>query len=137
MRSRVVRVTKALLAAVLAVAVAVGVWAVFLRDSGGGHGIFVGALEDAVKESNPAAADGRVAQARRAGFDALGVTTLWTPGQTEPSAPELAVLRNAAAAARRSRIRVFLSVFTARSRDTPGTDERQRQFAAYTAVLAR
>src|SRR5207253_2345236 len=55
----------------------------------------------------------------------------------EPAAPELAVLRNAASAARRSRIRVFLSVFTARSRDTPGTDERQRQFAAYTAVLAR
>ena len=129
--------TKPLLAAALAAAVAVGAWALFLRSTDDGHPIWVGALEDAVKQPDPATAEARVALASKAGFNALGLTTLWAPRRTEPEPSELTILRNVAAAARRHRVRIFLSVFAERPRDVPLTEEEARQFVAFTAALAR
>ena len=74
--------TRLLLAVALAAAVGVGAWALFLRSSDAERPLLVGALEDAVKWPQPAIADERIALASQAGFDALGITTLWTPGQT-------------------------------------------------------
>jgi len=130
-----VAVTKVLLAAVLAVAVAVGAWALFFRSSDG-HPIWVGALEDTVKSPDPATAEARVALATRAGFNALGLTTSWAPGQTDPTAPELTALHNVAEAARQRRMRVYLSVYAASARQAPLTADQQRQFADFTATLA-
>jgi hypothetical protein len=102
-----------------------------------GHEIFVGALEDVVKDPDPAETRRRVQQASAAGFDALGLTTSWAPGQTEPDPTQLLMLQNVADAAEAENIRVLLSVFQYRNRDTPVTDEDQQQFADYTARLAR
>jgi hypothetical protein len=104
---------------------------------GGGHSIFVGALEDVVKQPDAQAADSKVELAERAGFDALGITTTWKPGQTAPEAGELEILRNVARAAEKRDIRILLSVFQVRSRDTPLTDREQDEFAEHTAALAR
>ncbi len=129
--------TRVLLAAALAAAVAVGAWAAFFRSSDEGHAVWVGALEDVVKQPDPAVADERVALAEEVGFNALGITTLWAPGLSEPDPAELSVLRNVAAAAKRRRIRILLTVYSGRNRDTPLSDEEQQQYAAYAASLAR
>jgi hypothetical protein len=106
-------------------------------DASEGRKIYVGALEDVVKQPDPAFADERVRLASEAGLDALNVTTPWAPGQTEPDEEELLKLRNVAAAAVKYDIRVFVSVFHYRNRDTPDTEEEQAQFAEHTAALAR
>jgi hypothetical protein len=102
-----------------------------------GKVIFVGALEDVVKQPDLATTEQRVQLATDAGFDALGITTPWATGQTEPEPGELQLLRNVATAAKQRKIRVLLSVFQYRNRDTPTTDEEQRQFAENTAAIAR
>jgi hypothetical protein len=126
-----------LLAAVLAAVVAGGAWAVFLRSTNDGHPIWVGALEDTVKQPDSGAADAGVALVSQAGFNALGITTPWTPGQAGPDPAELKVLRNVAAAAERRGIRVLVSIYAYQSRYTPSTDNAQQQFASYAATLSR
>ncbi len=129
--------TKLLLAAALAVAIAVGAWAVFLRSSDARHPIQVGALEDVVKQLDLAVVDERVGLASRAGFNALGMTTAWAPGQTEPDPTELTVLRNVVSVAARRRISIQITVYAGRPRDAPVAPEQQAQYAGYLATLAR
>jgi hypothetical protein len=101
------------------------------------HKIFVGALEDLVKQPTAAEARKRVEHATAAGFDALGVTTPWAPGQVDPDPGQLLILKNLADTALAARVRVFVSIFQYRNRDTPITDEDQQEFADYSARLAR
>ncbi|MDQ5833081.1 MAG: hypothetical protein M3550_08495 [Actinomycetota bacterium] len=71
-----------------------------IGESGdGSHKIFVGALEDLVKQPTPAEARKRVEHATAAGFDALGITTPWAPGQVDPDPGQLLILKNLADAA--------------------------------------
>src|SRR6476620_7686946 len=101
MESRVVPIIRVLLLTiVVALALAAGAWALFLHRADRGDPITIGALEDAVKWSDPKLADERVAFASRAGFNALNVTTAWTSGQTTPDPAELAILRNVANASK-------------------------------------
>jgi hypothetical protein len=80
MESRVVPMIRVLLlAVVLELALAAGAWALFMHSADHGHPITVGAHEDAPKISDPKLADDRVALASRAGFNALNITTAWTP----------------------------------------------------------
>ena len=129
--------TRVLLAAGLAATVAFGAWFFFVRSSDDARGIWVGALEDSVKLPEPDLADQRVELAKRAGFDALNITTPWAPGQTEPEESELRVLRNVERATERQGIRLLITVYNLRNRDTPETDEEQQQFAQHVAALAR
>src|SRR5918999_1741686 len=102
-----------------------------------GQKVFVGALEDVVKQPDLATTRDRVQEVKEAGFDALGLTTPWAPGQTDPDPDQLTLLRNVADASAAEGIRILLSVFQYRNRDTPVTDEQQQEFADYTARLAR
>jgi hypothetical protein len=102
-----------------------------------GHKIFVGALEDLVKQPTPVEARKRVEQATAAGFHAINVTTPWAPGQVEPDPGQLLILKNLADAAEAEKVRVLVSIFQYRNRDTPITDEEQKQYADYAARLAR
>lgn len=130
--------TKLLLAAALAAAVAVGAWALFLRSSDDwGHPILVGALEDAVKLPDPELDDQRVGLATKAGLNMLDITTLWAPGVTRPEAGELAILRGVAAATERRKVRLLLTVQAGRPRSAPLEDAQQEEYAAYLATLAR
>jgi hypothetical protein len=132
-----VAVTRVLLVVALAVAVGVGAWALFLRSSDSGRPLLVGALEDAVKWPDPMIADERIALASQAGFNALGITTLWTPGQTEPDPSELAILHDVATSTRRRHIRLLITVYALRPRYAPVADDQQADYASFLAALAR
>src|SRR5688572_26909992 len=54
----------------------------------------VGAVDDAVRHPGPT-----LKQLREAGFEAVGATSYWQPGLTEPTSDELAALRDVAARA--------------------------------------
>ncbi len=97
----------------------------------------VGVAEDAVKQPDLVGAKARMTLIRLAGFDSVRITSIWAPGETRPSATEAAQLRNVAAAARLSGIRVIVSVYHFGSRTTPLTDEARAQFASYSAAVAR
>jgi hypothetical protein len=126
-----------LLAVVVALALAAGAWALFLNSTDQGHPITVGALEDAVKLPDPKLADERVAFASRAGFNALNITTAWTPGQTRPDLGELQILRNVASSTQSHGLQLLITVYAPRPRYAPMTDEQQAGYARFMATLAR
>ena len=99
--------------------------------------LLVGVVEDSTRLPEPDAARGRVQAVRDAGFNAIRITSIWSPGLTEPEAAELDVLRNVADACEELDVRLFIAVYHAGSSTTPRTDEQRSEFAAYVASLAR
>jgi hypothetical protein len=102
----------------------------------GGHGVHtvvVGAVEDAAKNGDPAAA---MALAQRAGFGAIALSAVWTPPETAPNDAELSQLRGAVRAAVADGIRPVVAVYSFSS-VTPLTPDARSQFAAYAASIAR
>jgi hypothetical protein len=97
----------------------------------------IGAAEDAAKTLDLVTATAKMDLARLVGFDAVRLTSIWAPGQTEVAGYELAVLQNAAAAAALTGIHVYLSVYHHGSRTTPRTPAARRAFASYAASIAR
>ena len=96
-----------------------------------------GAAEDVVRAPDLVSAKSEMTLFRLAGFSSIRVTSQWLPGQVAPTEPELAILRNVAAAAQLSAVKVYLSVYPPGSRSTPLTPEAREQFAAYLTVLAQ
>jgi hypothetical protein len=92
----------------------------------------VGAVDDAAREPGPV-----LGQLVEAGFDALGITSYWEPGLTEPTAAELAALGDTAARATNEQVRIFVAVFHRGSRTTPLTEAARAQFASYVAAIVR
>ena len=102
-----------------------------------GDGMFVGAAEDDGRTTDPVHAQAKMTLARLAGFDAIRITSTWTPGRSAPSGPELETLRTAAAAAQLNGIRLIVSVYHRDQRTTPRTSAARTQFASYVAAIAR
>jgi hypothetical protein len=102
-----------------------------------GAGMFVGAAEDAGRSVDPVHAYAKMELARLAGFDTIRMTSIWAPGQSQPSGHELEVLRTAAFAARLNGIRIIVSVYHRNSRTTPVTPLARAQFSSYVATIAR
>ncbi len=102
-----------------------------------GRPILVGAAEDAGKQGDLLDADAKMSLARLAGFDAIRVTAIWSPGELEIGDDELLGLANAADAARLNGIRIFVSVYPYGSRTTPLTPTERAQFASYAASIPR
>jgi hypothetical protein len=121
----------------IALALAAGGWALFLRTGDKSDHITIGALEDAVKLPDPKLADERVAFVTRAGFNALNITTAWTPGQTQPDPGELEILRNVANAADRQHVQLLITAYAPKPRYAPTTDAQQTEYATFMATLAR
>ena len=115
--------------------------ALVLAGCGGGGSerddFLVGVVEDSVRLPQPAAARERLQAVHDAGFDALRITSIWSPGQTEPTQSELRVLRNVAEASRSAGVRLFIAVYHAGSATTQQTDQERSDFAAYAASLPR
>lgn len=128
---------KVLVAAVLALVLAGGAWALFLREDDQANRILVGALEDGVKFPQPEIADQRVALAEEAGFNALDVTTAWEPGRTAPDPAELLVLSNVARAIEKRNMELLITSYAHRPRFAPVTEEEQQNYATFMATLAR
>jgi hypothetical protein len=103
----------------------------------GGPAMTVGAAEDVVRSSDLVTAKANMTLLRLAGFRAVRITSIWTPGAAAPTAAELKILRNVAAAASLSGVRVYVSVFHAGSKTTPLTPEARAQFAAYAASIVK
>ncbi len=97
----------------------------------------VGAAEDASKQPELLAADAKMSLARLAGFDAIRLTALWSPGQREIAGNDLLGLTNAAEAARINGIRVFVSVYPYGSSVTPSWSTARAQFASFAASIPR
>jgi len=109
-----------------------------IAPSGAAAGtMFVGAAEDQARSLDPVVAKSRMDLAALAGFDAVRMTTLWSPGQREVGGDELRALTNAAAAAQLDGIRLILSVYNRDARTTPATPRERANFAAFTASIAR
>ncbi len=96
-----------------------------------------GAAEDVVRARDLVSAKSEMTLVRLAGFSSIRITSQWLPGQVTPAEEELAILRNVAAAAQLSAVKVYLSVYPPGSRVTPLTPEAREEFAAYLTVLAR
>ncbi|HEU0335671.1 MAG TPA: hypothetical protein VFR43_03905, partial [Gaiellaceae bacterium] len=100
----------------------------------GGPAMALGVAEDSVRSPDPLVAKTRMALIRAAGFDAIRVTSTWTPGELRPGPAEARILANVAAAAELTGMRVILSVYNPGSRTTPVTPDARAQLAAYTAA---
>ena len=119
-------------------ALAIAAAALVLAGCGGDERQFdVGVVEDSTRMPEAAAAKRRVEAVRDAGFNAIRITSIWAPGDTEPSSEELAVLRNVADASEDLDIRLFIAVYHAGAATTPQTDAERGQFASYMASLAQ
>jgi hypothetical protein len=97
------------------------------------HPIVVGAVEDAAKGGDPAAA---MALARRAGFRAIALSAVWTPPASTIDGAQLGQLRSAAQAAAADGIKPIVAVYSF-SGVTPLTDEARGRFASFAASIPR
>ena len=129
--------TKLLLAALAALVLAGGAWALFLREEDNVRRIDVGALEDGVKLPDPQQADQRVELGKQAGFNAHNVTSAWRPGQSEPDPGEVTFLRNVADAIEKRGMKLLITSYALRPRDAPVTEQEQENYAEFMAGLAR
>jgi hypothetical protein len=96
--------------------------------------LYVGAAEDASR-GNFDWAKPKMDLAAAAGFDAVRLTSVWSPGQQEPSELELLALRSAAEAAAIDDIRILITVMPYGSSTTPLTTRARADFASYAAAL--
>jgi hypothetical protein len=132
------------LLALLGAAAVIGIAIVFTRGKGEstsvgrpGHRLLVATVDDAVKQADPATARALMRISHDAGFDAVMVSSMWKPGATRLSAQEQLTLGNVVKAADAEDMRVFVFVWHGLSGGTPRTEGARKQFAAYTAALAR
>lgn len=102
----------------------------------GGPGLVLGATEDAVRSADPAVAQRQMDLLANAGFRAVRITQIWTPGAIGISKADSTVLANVVAAAKKDGIEVFVSVLNYGSKTTPLTDADQLAFASYAASVA-
>ena len=102
-----------------------------------GHRVLVATVDDAMKQANPKAAAALMKVSHDAGFDAVLVSTMWTPGATALSAQDRLTLGNVVKAADDLHMRVFVFVWHGLSGSTPRTDRARRNFAAYAAAMAK
>src|SRR5437667_28291 len=80
--------------------------------SAGGPTMLVGADEDAVKQPTLTAAKAKLDLLKLAGFNAVRVTAIWQPGQTQPPTDITDPLSNLTQAAKLDGFRVYVAVYS-------------------------
>ena len=101
----------------------------------GGPQLVLGATEDNVRAKTLAAAKAQMDLLVLAGFRAVRITQFWTPGSTQVSDADLAILQNVATAAKLDHVTVLITVMNQGSRTTPLSDQDQADFASYAASI--
>ena len=101
----------------------------------GGPSLQLGAAEDVVRAPDLPTAQAKMMLLKLAGFSSVRVTSQWQGTEAAPSPAEMTILKNVAAAAQLSAVRVYLSVYPTGSRVTPLTPEARELFAAYVTSL--
>jgi hypothetical protein len=100
--------------------------------------MLIGAAEDDVRSLDPAAARAKLDLAKAAGFNAIRITEVWTPGQSAvPQDGEAQVLQTTSATADLDGISLFATIMPFGSRTTPLTTAARREFAAFAADVVR
>ena len=102
-----------------------------------GPGLVVGAVDDDVRANSLVEAEAKMTTMRVSGFRAVRITSFWRPGLSTPSDDELTTLRNVSDAAKRNRVRVYVTVMSPGSATTPLTEQAQADFASYAAAIVR
>ncbi len=101
----------------------------------GGPGLILGATEDAVRSPSLVQAKAQMDLASLAGFRAVRITEIWTPGDTAVSKTDTTILRNVAAAAKLDGMQVLTTVMSFGSATTPLTTQDQSDFASFAASV--
>jgi hypothetical protein len=109
--------------------------AVALAGCGGTprHLLVVGGVEDAAKWDPPLAS---MELARRAGFRAIVLSSVWSAPQRAPTPAEIAQLRRAVGAADALGIEPVIAVYSFAA-NTPTSARARAQFASYAAAILR
>jgi hypothetical protein len=97
----------------------------------------IGAAEDEGRNADPAVARAKVDLATAAGFKALRVTAIWSPGQSSVPDDQLAALQAIAAAGVFDGVTIYTTIMPYGSRTTPLSEAARRDFASFAADLAR
>src|SRR5689334_23870507 len=87
--------------------------------------MIVGTADDTVRQQTLVAAKAKMDQLRMAGFDAVRISDMWTPGAVAPPADDLATIKNVAAAANLYGMELFVAVHNAGSRTTPSRSKNK------------
>ena len=98
---------------------------------GGGRHLVVGGVEDAAKWADPG---GNMALARRAGFQVIVLSSVWTRTDRVPSAGEVYRLKTAIDSAQRVGIQPIVAVYSF-SGDTPLTPRDRGRFTSYAVSI--
>jgi hypothetical protein len=123
-----------LVVAVCALALCTGVagW-LLLGGAAPRHALVVGGVEDAAKWADPA---GNMELARRAGFKAVVLSSVWQRRLRRPSGQEVYSLKNAIDSADAAGIQPIVAIYSF-SGDTPLSAGDRADFASYAVALVR
>ncbi len=100
--------------------------------------MYMGAAEDEGRNGDPLVAAAKLELARDAGFEAIRVTAIWTPGLSSLPDDQLEALRSVAAAGDFGGIKIVATVMPFGSSVTPLTAADRADFASFAAdVVAR
>jgi hypothetical protein len=99
--------------------------------------MYMGAAEDEGRNVNPLVAAQKLELAQAAGFQAIRVTAIWTPGLSSIPPDQLEALRSVAAAGVFYGIKIVVTVMPFGSSVTPLTPRARAEFASFAADLVK
>jgi len=99
--------------------------------------MFVGAASDDAHSLTPEIAKSRTDLAARAGFGAVRMSVIWSPGEERVGGDDLVALQNATRAAELDGVRLILSIYARSWKTAPRTSGERGAFAQYAASIAR
>jgi hypothetical protein len=102
-----------------------------------GTGMFVGAASDDARSLSPVIAKSRLDLTAKAGFGAVRMSVIWSPGQQQVGGDEIVALRNATEAAEPDGVRLIVSLYARSWKTAPRTSHQRGEFASYAASIAR
>src|SRR5918911_1387499 len=99
--------------------------------------MYIGAAEDEGRNADAKVALAKMLLAKTAGFEAIRVTAVWSPGETEVPPEQLQALRAIAASGDFYGIKIVATVMPFGSRATPLTPTARQQFARFAADVVK
>ena len=99
--------------------------------------MFVGAASDDARSLTPVISKSRLDLTARAGFGAVRMSVIWSPGEEQVGGDDLVALRNATQDAELDGVRLILSVYARSWKTAPRTSLERGEFAQYAASIAR
>jgi hypothetical protein len=95
--------------------------------------MYMGAAEDEGRNADPLVAASKLELAQGAGFEAIRVTAIWTPGLTRLPPDQLEALRSIAAAGAFYGIKIVVTIMPFGSSVTPLTAKARAEFSSFAA----